>query len=272
MEPQIVPYLILRHDIDYCPPLSLKIAQIEKSLCIKSTYFVLISTDFYNIQEEKNIRSIEEISSLGHEIGLHYCPSQYRQSERRLNKTLNREIQLLEDLLGKKVYSIARHGFWDRDPFATSKKYINANHPFMRRDLFVHDSYRAWTPVEGLFKLLTDPPKRVQLLTHPDTWQEDKINREQFLERFFQYPRKKEVIELKERTKKRWLSDPTVIEHDRLIESKDFAQNSEKNTLCHKLVRNLDYYLSGSKWYLINTSLGWSFHNQLEKIRNALKS
>jgi len=265
-----VQYILLRHDIDYSLPAALKMAQIEKNLGIKSTYFVLLSTKFYNIREERDMHILKEISRLGHEIGLHYYPLQYRQAGRNQNKILDSEIRFLEGLLGQKVYSISRHGPWDRDPFASINKYINANHPFIRGDSFVHDSCRAWTPLQGLVNLLNYHPRRVQLLTHPDNWQDDKIDREQLLERFF-HRSEKEVVELKEHTKKIWLTDPLVIEYDRLVTSKDFTNDfNKRNTPDQKLASNFSHYFALSKWYLINTSIGWSLHKTLDKIRSAL--
>lgn len=268
---QNYPYLILRHDIDYYFPSALIMAQIEKSLGIRSTYLVLLSTPFYNIQEEKNIRILKEISSLDHEIGLHYDPLRYRNSARKANGILDREISRLETLLGKKVYSIARHGPWDRDLFASIRGYINANHPYYRSDLFVHDSCRAWAPLSGLFRLLHNHPRRAQLLVHPDNWQDDKISREQLLDRFFQRS-EKEVVELREYTKKMWLTDPLVIEYDRLVASKDFTTDfDERNTIGQKLASNFAYYFAVSRWHLINTSIGWRLHRTLDEIRHALK-
>lgn len=244
---------------------------IEKSLGIRSTYFVLLSTPFYNIQEEKNIRILKEISRLDHEIGLHYDPSRCRNSARKATEILDCEISRLETLLGKKVYSIARHGPWDRDPFASIRGYINANHPYYRSDLFVHDSCRAWTPLSGLFRLLHNPPRRARLLVHPDNWQDDKISREQLLERFFQRS-EKEVVDLRERTKKMWLTDPLVIEYESLVSSKDFTKDfNERNTLGQKLASNSVYYFAVSRWHLINTSIGWRIHRTLDEIRNNLR-
>jgi len=112
------PYLILRHDIDFSLQAALKMAHLERTLGIRSTYFVHFSSRFYNLLEGNNVRILKQISKLGHEIGLHYYPAQYRLYNQNQKKTLEREIQLLEHLLGKKVYSIAKHGPWDRDPFA----------------------------------------------------------------------------------------------------------------------------------------------------------
>ena len=272
-----IPYLILRHDIDISLPAALKMARIERDLGIRSTYFVIFSSKSYNVLEGQNVNILRQISKLGHEIGLHYYVSQYRSYGRDMKKTLKMEIQLLEHLLGRKVYSIARHGPWDRDPFATIREYINANHPRFREDLFVHDSARAWTPLQGLLKALNDPPRRVQLLTHPENWQEEKISREALLERFFQDKEKKNLEHIKQ-LKKIWQTDPSVVEYEAVIEKGEFTQihnqNSNKSNpkMQSKLRRSLNYYGKIFSWYLINTSFGWNIHRLREIVQSKFGS
>jgi len=271
-----VPYLILRHDVDVSLSAALKMARIEQDLGIRSTYFISFSSRFYNVLEGNNVNILKQISRLDHEIGLHYHPSQYRSYSRNMNKTLKIQIRLLEHLLGKKVYSIARHGPWDRDPFATSKGYINANHPHLRRDLFIHDSCRAWTPLQGLLTLLNDPPRRVQLLTHPENWQEDKIGREALLERFIE-SLEKEVSTLKSYKKKKWLTDPLVLEYDSLVKKREFTQFHSKvrksdSKIRTELSQKLNHYSTQFRWYVVNTSVGWWAQKIILKIRNILST
>lgn len=268
------PYLILRHDVDVSLPAALEMAQLERDLEIRSTYFILFSSEFYNMFDGKNVKILRQITKLGHEIGLHYHVSQYRSYRRNISKTLKMQIQLLEHLSGTKVHSIAPHGSWDRDPFATVKGYINSNHPYLLRDLTVHDSCRAWTPVQGLWKLLNDPPKRAQLLTHPENWQDDKIDRETLLQRFIQNL-EKETFTLKRKLRRTWLADPFVLEYDRSIKNGDFEQSHNNRecksnpTLISELRQELNYYNTLFRWYIINTSLGWRIHRILEKIRGS---
>jgi len=270
-----IPYLILRHDIDVSLSSALKMARIERKMGIKSTYFVLFSSAFYNLFEGDSILILNQISRLGHEIGLHYDPAQYKLYNKNPKKTLQIEIQLLEYFLGKKVYSIARHGPWNRDPFAAIKRYINANHPRFRTPSFIHDSDRAWTPVNDLIKLLNDPPRRVQLLIHPENWQEDRISREALLERFFRDLEKRN-LELKKRIKRIWQTDPLAIKYDALIERGPieicFQENRNKMKKQNKLREALNYYNNLFRWYLINTSLGWNIHRLREIVQKKLSS
>jgi len=64
--------VILRHDVDYSLEKALELARFEKSIGIQSTYFLLLSSDLYNIASKKSLNYINEIIGLGHEIGLHF--------------------------------------------------------------------------------------------------------------------------------------------------------------------------------------------------------
>jgi len=264
------PYLILRHDIDISLPAALKMAQIERDLGVKSTYFVLFSSEFYNVLEADNVDILRQVLKLGHEIGLHYHPAQYRLYNQKPKKTLEIEIELLEHLVGRKIYGIARHGPWDRDPFAGIKKYINANHPYLRGDLFVHESGRAWSPLHGLVNLLNNPPKRVQLLTHPENWQEDKIDRITLLERHFQDLKKRNSL-LKKRFLEYIQTDELVVSYDNMIR-KDEPERSHileyRDTKKNKLRQALDHYDTLFRHYIVNTSLGWNAHQLKTRIQN----
>ncbi len=59
-------YVILRHDVDRKPTNSLKFAQLENELGIRSSYYFRTERKIYNIG------IIKQIAGLGHEIGYHY--------------------------------------------------------------------------------------------------------------------------------------------------------------------------------------------------------
>jgi len=58
--------IVLRHDVDLLPYNSLEVAQIEKDLGIKSSYYFRI------VPESWNLDVMGQIPKLGHEIGYHY--------------------------------------------------------------------------------------------------------------------------------------------------------------------------------------------------------
>jgi len=189
---------------------------------------------------------------------------------------LRKQVQLLEQISGKKVVSIARHSPWDRDPFAAIKGFINANHPLMRGDLYVHDSCRAWTPIKGLLRLLHNPPRKVQLLIHCDNWTDTKIDRKTLLKKLLKNSAKSPIL-FGERLEKYWLEDSPIIEYDHAVKSGLFSEYYDTpNTLSRKfmvnpksfLLRDFEYYSSLIRWYLINTSIGWQFYRRISKMRS----
>jgi len=58
--------LILRHDVDKKPQNSLKTAQLQHQLGVKGTYY------FRAVPESFDVKIIQQIATLGHEIGYHY--------------------------------------------------------------------------------------------------------------------------------------------------------------------------------------------------------
>jgi hypothetical protein len=261
-----IPYIALRHDIDMSPQEALDIAVIEKELNVKSTYFVLFSSPLYNVFEGNNLNLLKQISNLGHEIGLHYHPVQYKLYNQDFQKSLEAQVRLIESFTGKKVRSISRHGLWDRDPFATTHAYLNANNPYLRGDLFVHESDRAWTPFDGLSMLLSGSFQRAQLLVHPENWQRTPISREALLEKHFQ-----------------------VFENRIQFLKKDFLDYCEKSTLILSYEKNLKALESGlylrpslntrsfkpnwrtvSSYYFTQSRIGWKLQQFLARIKNDL--
>ena len=65
---------ILRHDVFFSPSHALKIAEIEKELGLKSTFFFDYKNDFYTLEDEEVSRAIAKIKEMGHNIGLHITP------------------------------------------------------------------------------------------------------------------------------------------------------------------------------------------------------
>ena len=58
--------VVLRHDVDKLPKNAVNLANIEKDLGIKASYY-------YRIVKQSNVPElIEKVKDLGHEIGYHY--------------------------------------------------------------------------------------------------------------------------------------------------------------------------------------------------------
>ena len=173
------------------------------------------------------------------------------------------QANFLEEFLGKKVSSIARHGPYDRDPF-TSSSYMNANDPYLRGDLFVHDSCRAWTTMEDLTTLLSEPLKRVQLLVHPENWQNNKIGRAKLLERHCQILKSKTDEEKKDLLKV-YRTDPLVLDYDKSIKKFKITQVDQRLPLNRRLRYDS---LSIVRYHFKHTRIGWNVNKLTYKIRD----
>lgn len=68
---------ILRHDVDTSIDKALQLATLEYQEDVKSTYFFLLNTDFYNIASQSSIEKIQRIHDMNHEIGLHFDETKY---------------------------------------------------------------------------------------------------------------------------------------------------------------------------------------------------
>lgn len=102
--------VLLRHDIDMSLDYAYEMAKIEYELNVKSTYFVLISTDFYNIFSIRNREIIQSIINMGHHIQLHFDASAYGTSDiDKLQSLIENECKILESVTNVNCYAISFH-------------------------------------------------------------------------------------------------------------------------------------------------------------------
>ena len=147
--------VILRHDIDNSIDKALKIAELEAKLGIKSTYFVLMTSDFYNPASKKSLEGLRMFQELGHEIGLHFDEMAYDDLGDVVG-TIQKEAKLLSDILGTPITTVSMH--------RPSQKTLDANYEipgminsygktFFNDFKYLSDSRRRWRePVLDIIK------------------------------------------------------------------------------------------------------------------------
>lgn len=129
--------LILRHDVDFSLEYALEMARLEQSVGATSTYFILLSTEFYNVLAPRAAAIVREIRSTGSRIGLHFDPTAYNnyndgfELERRLFErqfsqdldivSLHRPRDFLRD--NNKALNGVRHTY--EDDFFKTIKYVS---------------------------------------------------------------------------------------------------------------------------------------------------
>ena len=167
--------ILWRHDVDFSIERSLKLAQLESKLKVKSTFFFLLHSEFYSFFEKDTFNIVKEIFSLGHEIGLHFDPHFYDISkEEELYDKIKEEKRVFEKLLGFKIKAISFHNTDDFIMSCKSKNYcglINTYSGFFQSQYrYCSDSNGYWRH-ERLFDfLLATEPGPIQVLTHPEWW------------------------------------------------------------------------------------------------------
>ena len=178
-------FCVLRHDIEFSIDRALKIAEIEKSLGISSTYTVQLRNNTYNALSQKNIDIIRKINNMGHKIGLHQNPPMM--NDEKLIKYILKDIETLEHYYGFEVDRYAFHRCGSNPEILKryveipnkincyDKKffhYFKGDTPKKLRVYYIADSNHKWKygyPIELNFNKVN----KIQLLTHPYSWTED---------------------------------------------------------------------------------------------------
>lgn len=171
--------VILRHDIDYCLNKAVKMAELEQASGVRSTYFVLLKSSFYNLLAAENLRLLKRIKELGHDIGLHFdelsYTNEYYDEHGGIRNVILEEVKLLEQVSGIAVNSVSMHrpsrktleSDIDLSPVINSYgKY------FFKGFKYVSDSRRRWREdVDGI--IASAEYDRLHILTHA-FWYNDK--------------------------------------------------------------------------------------------------
>ena len=160
--------VIMRHDIDYNLEQAVKLAEIERDFGIKSTYFVLLSSDFYNPASISSYKALHTIVDLGHNIGLHFDETVYNYDHRSMEYYISKEARILSELLEVEINSFSLHR-----PNAVTLEteleipgFVNSySKEFFQNFKYVSDSRRRWRePVEEIIQ--SEAYRRLHILTH----------------------------------------------------------------------------------------------------------
>lgn len=169
--------VILRHDIDNSLSQAVKLAELEASVGVRSTYFALLRTDFYNVASKRGQDALRYIQSLGHEIGLHFDEASYTPvlTSDEIVQNIIKECGLLSALLETRVSAVSMH--------RPSKTTLEANFQipgivnsygktFFQDFKYLSDSRRHWRePVEEIVR--SGKYDRLHILTHAFWYHEE---------------------------------------------------------------------------------------------------
>lgn len=162
-------FAYLRHDVDLSLEHALHIAEEEAKVEITATYFIMLSSPFYNAFSKRGRLTLYEIMHNGHEIGLHF-DSSVATTIKSLESKLHEEIDALEQLCGAEVKYFSQHR-------PTQQGWVEAGHinAIDVRTQTTHSEVKYLSDSTGLFRwgdYSSDLASRrsFQLLLHPIWW------------------------------------------------------------------------------------------------------
>ena len=200
----------LRHDIDFNPFKALEMSNMEKSYGIRSTYFILVTSEYYGhfnalgVVRNKGMEELyKELSKNGAEIGIHNDLLTVMINHNLDPLVFNKSELSYYDSLDIPVHGTAAHGsalaratlsnFNIFSDFATkdSVEYLGMKYPlgqhtlkeygfdyeayFVNFTLYYSDSGGQWNDPLGFNGILnkldiSKPGDRIEILAHPDWW------------------------------------------------------------------------------------------------------
>lgn len=169
--------VILRHDIDNSLPQAVRLAELEAEEGVRSTWFVLLRTDFYNVFSKAGKAALDRILALGHEIGLHFDEASYVPAlgADEVVQSIVKECGFLSALLETEVSTVSMH--------RPSKTTLDADYQvpgvvnsygktFFHDFKYLSDSRRRWRePVEEIIR--SKEHDRLHILTHAFWYHEE---------------------------------------------------------------------------------------------------
>jgi hypothetical protein len=165
----------MRHDVDQSLEAAQRLAQVEAAMGVRATYFLWVTSPFYNCFDPTQRNLIRSLLSAGHEIGLHFDASAYPGSvDDLLEHAVAAECEVLERVVDRSVRVVSFHRpvaeLLNRD-FRMSG-YTSAYGPrFSTEFRYLSDSGRNWREGCVCDKLQRDiAPPRLHLLTHAFWW------------------------------------------------------------------------------------------------------
>lgn len=170
-------FVLWRHDVDFSVHRAIKMARVEAEEGVTATYFLHLHSEFYNLLEFEVKRLIKELVSFGHALGLHFDTHYYGvEQPEQLEQLVMRERQILEECFETEIHALSFHITSPTVDRFRNEKYaglINAYADYFRTEVqYCSDSNGYWRHrrLEDVLRDAADV--RLQVLTHPELWQD----------------------------------------------------------------------------------------------------
>ncbi len=183
--------VLWRHDLDFSIHAAVKLAEIEARQGVIATYFFLLHSEFYNFLERECVELARRIVALGHRVGVHFDHQFWSvTNEDALAKALDFEKAILERILERPVDAFSFHipdALSDRFRAEEYAGLTNTYSAYFRNEVgYCSDSNGYWRYRRLEDVLRSSADARLQVLTHPEYWQDDVMSPRERVERCVQ--------------------------------------------------------------------------------------
>lgn len=181
--------VVLRHDVDNDLTQALSMAKIEHGQGVRSTFFVLLTSNFYNLYSGRNRGILRELRDMGHTIGLHFDEMAYPEDAGKIEQTvqnIKEELNILSEMIKDEVTIFSYH--------RPTKAILNAeiivesvvnsySNTFFRKFKYLSDSRMHWRePVADIIR--KGIYSRLHILTHSFWYHDEERDIRSILEVF----------------------------------------------------------------------------------------
>jgi hypothetical protein len=169
------PYLLWRHDVDLDLEPVVPLARLEKEEGIRSTYFLMVRSWFYNVFSWQVADLVSQLIEVGHQVGLH-CDLGVRRDRQLAIQEIEDRVARDWDILDRAFPGmISRVVSFHNPPtcvlrLGLNRFYSTYQAKFFGEVKYLSDSNRVWrdAPPEGWFDPAKNP--RLCILLHPEIW------------------------------------------------------------------------------------------------------
>ena len=175
--------LLLRHDIDLDLDRAVTLAELEHRRGITATYFVLLTSSFYNPASASGRERVSAIAALGHSIGLHFDATVYGcdRDVAEFNQRCNEEAQQLEAIAGVSVDTVSFHRpapmLLGAGPELTAPRIHTYLPQYVQEMEYCSDSTGVWRFGPPDQREAITQGRAMHLLTHAEWWGEEAMPR-----------------------------------------------------------------------------------------------
>ena len=171
-----------RHDVDISLKKAVEMAEFESKNGIKSTYYILLSSPYYNALEAENLQRIRTLRELGMGIGLHYDNSIKVQDANQCCSEIIIQLGMLQHHIGElEEKSVTFHKpLRGVDINAETVNLLNLSNiyspNFDQRFKYISDSGHNWR--ENPYDII-NTNDMVHINTHPEWYNNEEMDMEE---------------------------------------------------------------------------------------------